>query len=493
MPEVRGIADGSPTHNQLTFEAAAPNLIGQKSRLVIIVFIVSSNIVQMISNMVGLAAGLEFSKALGAVVGPGKANWTAASYPLTQGTFVLISGRLGTVYGHRNVLVAGAVWLVIWSLGNGFCTNYAAFNIARAFSGIGGALIMPNAVALISTTIPPGKMRNITLGFFGASAPIGSYLGALWAGIFIHYVNWKWIFFSMAIVGTAVFGSLAYLLPQDHPVDRNGRIDWTGAVLGTSSLILFNVAWNQAPASGWNSPLVIVILAVSVVLLVLFGIWEHRFTGTPIMPLDIWTTPSFAIVMFVVLLSFMSNGIFLWYMVAWQQLLRGKSILEFAIEWTPFGIFATVGTLVAAWLIPRLAAQWILAIGSATILIANILLATMPVGAAQIVASNSVKRSQQGVAASLIGTLNLYGNSLGLGFAGTIETEVNKRKVGEVLGYRAALYLGAGIALIGLVLDALFVRMVKDEREGWADPEDQQGNLETIAQGVSTATEFGGT
>ncbi|KAK9243164.1 major facilitator superfamily domain-containing protein [Lipomyces tetrasporus] len=375
---------------------------------------------------------------------------------------------------------------------------------------------MPNAVALISTTIPPGKMRNITLGFFGASAPIGSYLGALWAGFFIHYVNWKWIFFSMAIVGAAVFGALAYLLPQDHPVDRNGRIDWTGAALGTSGLILFNVAWNQAPASGWNTPFVIVLLAVSVVVLVLFGIWEHRFTTTPIMPLDIWTAPSFAIVVFVVLLSFMSNGIFLWYMVVWQQLLRGKSILQFAVEWTPFGIFATVGTLVAAWLIPRLAAQWILAIGSATILIANILLATMPVQqtywsqvfpatifmsfcpdfvyvAAQIVASNSVKRSQQGVAASLIGTLNLYGNSLGLGFAGTIETEVNKRRVDQVLGYRAALYLGAGIALLGLVLDALFVRMVKDEREGWADPEDQQENLETISQGVSTATEFGGT
>jgi MFS family permease len=218
---------------------------------------------------------------------------------------------------------------------------------------------------------------------------------------------------------------------------------------------------------------------------------------------------------FVVLLSFMSNGIFLWYMVAWLQLLRGKSILQFAVMWTPFGVFATIGTFVAAWLIPRLAAQWILAIGSATILIANTLLATMPVQqtywaqvfpatifmslcpdfvyvAAQIVASNSVKRSQQGVAASLIGTLNLYGNSLGLGFAGTIETEVNKRRVDQVLGFRAALYFGAGIALIGFALDALFVRVVKDEREGWDDPDDERANRENIAQGASTATELGG-
>ncbi len=267
---------------------------------------------------------------------------------------------------------------------------------------------------------------------------------------------------------------------------------------------------SQAPASGWNAPFEIALLLASIALLVLFSIWEKKFTETPIMPLDIWTAPSFLALIFVVLLSFMSNGNFLWYMVAWLHLLRNKSILQFGVEWTPFGIFATLGTFVAAWLIPRLAAQWILAIGTAAILIANILLATMPIQqtywaqvfpatifmafcpdfvyvAAQIVVSNSVKRSQQGVAASLVATLNLYGNSLGLGFAGTIETQVNKYRVDQVLGFRAALYFGAGIALIGVVLDGLFVRMVKDEREGWQDPADEIGAQE----GTSTAIELG--
>mgnify|MGYP001026634464 CR=1 FL=1 len=110
---------------------------------------------------------------------------------------MLISGRLGSVYGYRNVLIIGSIWLVVWTLVNGFCTTFVFFNAARALSGIGGALIMPNAVALISTTIPPGRLRNITLGFFGASAPIGSYLGAIWAGIFIEWVSWEWIFFGL--------------------------------------------------------------------------------------------------------------------------------------------------------------------------------------------------------------------------------------------------------------------------------------------------------
>ena len=108
--------------------------------------------------------------------------------------------------------------------------------------------------------------------------------------------------------------------------------------------------------------------------------------------------------------------------------------------------------------------------------------------AAQIIASNSVRRSQQGTAASLIGLLNLYGNSLGLGFAGTVETEVNKKGGSVMTGIRAALYFAVALAGVALILNTLLVRMEKDEREGWEDPEDNQLE-ESQAQGNSTATE----
>ena len=142
-----------------------------------------------------------------------------------------------------------------------------------------------------------------------------------------------------------------------------------------------------------------------------------------------------------------------------------------------------------AWLVPRVSAQWILAIGVFVALASNVVLVTMPVRqsywpqmfpsmvlmgfcpdlvyvAAQLVASNSVSRQHQGVASSLIGTLNLYGNSLGLGFSGTVESEIRKTH-SEVMGYRAALYFGAGLGLVGLILDLMFVRVPKDDREGW--------------------------
>jgi len=247
----------------------------------------------------------------------------------------------------------------------------------------------------------------------------------------------------------------------------------------------------------------------------IFALWEYKYANTPILPLDIWKSPSFLPLVLAVLLCFMSNGTLLWYMVAWQQILRNWSVLRFAIGWTPFGIFGTIGAILGAWLIPRLAAQWILAIGAASVLISNLLLATMPeqqsywaqvfpatilmafcpdfvYTAAQIIASNSVRRNQQGIAASLIGTLNLYGNSLGLGFAGTVETEINK-SVDPVKGYRAALYFGAAIAAVALLVDVVFVRVKRDEREGWEDEVDRLAAVVREPEGISTAVRRGNT
>ena len=92
-------------------------------------------------------------------------------YRLTQGTFVLMSGRLGAVYGHKNMLLAGGLLFSVLTLINGFTTNFIAFNTVRALSGIGGALILPNGVAMLSITNPPGRARNLSLGFFGGKKP----------------------------------------------------------------------------------------------------------------------------------------------------------------------------------------------------------------------------------------------------------------------------------------------------------------------------------
>lgn len=255
--------------------------------------------------------------------------------------------------------------------------------------------------------------------------------------------------------------------------------------------------YSQAPKVGWTSPYEITLLIVSILLFLAFGVWEYRFASHPIMPLGIFRAPSFAAVIIVVLFSFMSYGTFIWYMIAWQQDIRHFSVLSTAWGLTPLAIFSAAGAFIAAWLVPRLAVQWILVIGAMAVLIAEALVATMPeqqlywkqmfvatviqsfcpdfiYTAAQIVACNSVGKKDQGVAGSLIGTLQLYATSIGLGFAGIVETHVAAgAATGESAdGYRAALYFGMGLASMALIVGFAFVRMPKDTREGWQIKDD---------------------
>ncbi|KAJ5431671.1 Major facilitator superfamily domain general substrate transporter [Penicillium cf. griseofulvum] len=492
----------APRDGQPVFERTLPSRTTKSRRVVITALLILANVVQMTVNFAGIAGGSALSESLG--VKETYASWIAASYALTQGTFVLVSGRLGDVYGHRELVLAGGAWLTICTLANAFCNNFFAFVTMRALAGLGGALIMPNAVAMISSTNPPGRVRNLSLGLFGASAPVGGYFGALFLGAFLQRTEWKWFFIFIACLGAITFTPLWALSPREPPVDRHGKIDCIGSALGTSSLILFNFH----RASVGQPPYEIVLLISSIILFGGFLLWEKKYAAEPIMPLDIFKAPSFLMLLFVVLLNYMAVGTLIWYQVLWLQKVWHWSPLQFAVGWTPFVICATGAACLAAWMIPRMAAQWILAIGTVTILISNVLMATVPIHqsywaqifpsvilfsfcpdfvytAGQIIASNSVRRNQQGIAGSVIGTLNLYGNSLGLGFASTIEMQIARRSGSQIMGYRAALFFGVAISAVALILDVCFVRLVKDEREGWHE-DDHMEEIELTEQAEAT-------
>ncbi|KAL4929098.1 major facilitator superfamily domain-containing protein [Aspergillus undulatus] len=500
-----------PEPAQPVFERAALPESSRSRQLAITTLIVLSNVIQMTVNFAGIAGGRTFSESM--QVKPSYATWMAASYGLTQGTFVLMSGRLGDVYGHRKMLLGGGAWLVLCTFTSAFChNNFFAFVTMRALAGVGGALVMPNAVAMITITNPPGRVRNLSLGFFAASAPLGGYLSALFLGAFMEQTHWRWFFVFVACLGAVNFTPLWLLSRKEVAYTRNEKIDWIGAALGTSSLILFNFVWNQAPSVSWATPYEIALLITSLVLFALFIIWEHK-TPHPMMPPEIFKAPSFAILVLVILLDYMAVGTVIWYQVFWLQDVWHWSTLQFAVGWTPFVICGIGAACLAAWLIPRLAAQWILALGTVTVMVSAVLMATIPreqsywaqvfpsvvlfsfcpdfvYAAGQIIASNTVRRHQQGVAGSIIGTLNLYGNSLGLGFASTVEVQIAQSSGDAIMGYRAALYFGVAISAIALILDVAFVRRTKDEREGWQEGDrDEDVAIELVNRAAATGAQ----
>lgn len=186
----------------------------------------------------------------------------------------------------------------------------------------------------------------------------------------------------------------------------------------------------------------------------------------------------------------MSIGILLWYVTLYNQILRHYTIFASSATYATLAVMGAVAAFASSWCIPRMPAQYILAIGSTSSCIASILVATTPAQqvywaqifpaliftafgpdfiftATQIIASNSVRRDQQGIAGSLMGTVLSYGLSTGLGFAGTVEAYTDDRGKNVLHGYRNALYLGIGMSGLATIIVLAFVRVPKDEREGW--------------------------
>ncbi|ETI19980.1 hypothetical protein G647_08995 [Cladophialophora carrionii CBS 160.54] len=455
--------------------------------------IVMTQFVQMAPFGAGINGALAIGKQLGAT--EYSSAWIAASYPLTQGAFVLMGGRLGMIFGHKNMVLIAGVWWVIFSLVSGFTRNFIALCTLRALTGIGGGMMVPNSIALLTITFPPGRMRNITVALFGAMAPLGASGGCVLPGLLVQLVHWKWLFFFLAMFGAAVFTLFYFVVPSEgEPFDKHGSFDYLGAYLATTGLIMFNFVWNQAPAVGWDEPYEYVLLIMSVLHIVGFLIWEAKFAKHPILPFDIWKAPSFLAMIIATFFTFMAVGVHVWYTTLWNSNIRGFSMLLVAAAWQPLTIFGTIAAFLSGKIVRYISAQYIMAMGSIATIVAMVLIATQPIPqtywaqcfpstmilsfgpdfiytAAQIIASNAVKRKHQGIAGSLIGTVASYGLSTGLGFAATVEAYTNDGGGKPVQGYRHALWLGVGIAGAATFLALAFVRIPKDERDGWDEDE----------------------
>ena len=94
---------------------------------------------------------------------PGQLSWFVASYSLTVGTFILLAGRFGDLFGYKKMLIIGFSWFSVWSMVAGLSvfSNHVLFNFARVFQGIGPAILLPNGLAVLGSTYPPGWKKNM--------------------------------------------------------------------------------------------------------------------------------------------------------------------------------------------------------------------------------------------------------------------------------------------------------------------------------------------
>lgn len=110
-----------------------------------------------------------------------------------------MGGRVGAVHGHKKILVIGSIIYILFNLICGFMRTVETIIVMRALSGVGAGIIVPNAIALLTTSFPPGMGRLIWVGLFGAMAPVGAGGGSVFPGFFGQLLPWWWLFFFLYV------------------------------------------------------------------------------------------------------------------------------------------------------------------------------------------------------------------------------------------------------------------------------------------------------
>lgn len=388
----------------------------------------------------------------------------------------------GDMYGHRNLYMFGFAFYAIWSVVAGVAvySGDILFSIARAFQGIGCSLFVPNALAIVGMTYGASPKKNMVFALFGAAAPTGWVVGAVFSSIFAQLAWWPWAYFTLAIVCIAMILGALLILPADerHPVSVSD-FDFLGCATGVGGLVLFNFAWNQAAVVGWPTVYTYVLLIVGVLLLVAFAFVETRVAKNPLVPLSGFKGEA-ALALGVIAAGWGSFGIWVFYLWRLIENLRGYSALAACAQNAPVAISGLLAAVATGFLLSHIKVSYVLLLATLFFLIGQVLIATVPVGqiywaqtfvsiiimpwgmdmsfpSGTIILSNNTPKHDQGMASSLVNTVVNYSISLGLGIAGTVVRNVNQSGGTVIDGYRGAWYLGIGLDGLAVLIALYFV------------------------------------
>jgi MFS family permease len=317
---------------------------------------------------------------------PGQLSWFPAAYSLTVGTFILPAGRLGDLYGHKRLFVAGFLWWGFWSLIAGFSvySGPILMDICRAFQGIGPAFCLPNAIAILGRTYRPGVRKQMMFSAFGATAPTGFVIGAVFSSLLAQFAWWPWAFWVTAIVCVilAVLGLL--LIPATPPpyLDNSettwDRTDALGALTGVSGLVLFNFAWNQAPVVGWQNPYTYILLIVGLIVLGVFGYVELKVSKFPLVPIREMSADS-SFILGCVALGWSGYSVWTYYFWQFLEELRGISPLLASAQFVPVIFSGLAAAVTTGFIIHKVPGSVTMGIAMVAFTVGLILLATAPV------------------------------------------------------------------------------------------------------------------
>jgi MFS family permease len=407
-------------------------------------------------------------------------EWVVTAYAVTFGGLLLLGGRSGDLLGRRRIFIMGLLLFSAASLLGGLATSQAWLLGSRALQGVGGAMIAPTALALITTT----------------------------------YLSWRWVLFVNVPIGIVAAILARNVLAES--TRRSGRFDLPGAITGTGGVALLvyglsNASTDQAGVSHWGDTKVVVSLVAAALLLLGFAVIERRSSHALLPGRVLANRNRLGAYLMMLCLATAMFGFFFFLAIFAQEVL-GYSALRSGLAFLPFAVTIVIMSGVVSQLVGRIGARPLMLAGSAVAASGMLwfshinmhssyvsgLLGPMLVTSAgfgmlfvpmSLVALNRVRAEDSGVASSLLNTGQQVGGAIGLASLGTVTWTAVSGSIKHQLAHAAggpvpaevlhrALALGiargfllaAGIALLAFVTALAMIRVRRGDLAGAVSP-----------------------
>ncbi len=375
--------------------------------------------------------------------------WILNSYILVYAVLLITAGRLGDLFGPKQLFLLGLVIFSLASAACGFAQNPTQLIIFRVIQGLGGAILTPQTLSVLTVIFPPDK-RGAAFGIWGAVAGVATLTGPLLGGWLVTDFGWRWIFFVNVPVGAFTLVAAAIVMPNLR-LNRRHRLDWLGTVLATGGLFLITFGLIEGQPHHWGrvwGPLTIaeVIVAGGIVMIVFFLQQRIQRDGEPLIPFQIFHDRNYSIMNYVVgSIAFGMLGLFLPLTIFLQSVL-GLSALQAGLTTAPMSLISMFVAPFAGRFADRIGGKWILFLG----------LSLFSLGMGILIASSHLGVTRWHLLPGLI----VAGFGLGLTFA-PLQTiamlNVEPRMAGAASGFiNTTRQLGGviGAAAVGALLQA---------------------------------------
>ena len=268
-------------------EADAP-CTPSHGRWILAATILASSISFIDGTVVNVALPFLQSELKATVIG---VQWVVEAYSLFLSALLLVGGALGDRYGRKRLFLIGVILFAIASAACGFAVNITQLIAARAVQGIGGALLVPGSLAIISASFPEYQ-RGRAIGTWSGFSAITTAIGPVIGGWLIEYVSWRAIFFLNLPLAVAVVAISLWRVPESRSRNLAGNLDWAGASLATVSLAGVVYGLIESSRAGYFATHVVAAMAIGVVCLVAFVFVEARVQN-PMLPLKLFRSRDF--------------------------------------------------------------------------------------------------------------------------------------------------------------------------------------------------------